>query len=309
MQSVYQLKLFGYNDDFKDLINIYNNNKMPNKLLLSGSKGIGKSTFAYHLINYILSKNEDYNYDNKLYIIDDKNRSFKLLSSNTHPNFYLIDKNIDKKFIEISQIREMNSFVNKSSLNNKDKIVLIDGVENLSISASNSLLKVLEEPNTNVQFILIYDTSKNLLDTIKSRCIEFKMNLKIKYFIDIINSLYDNNYYDAIHSDLKIFKISPYYLVSIINLCIENKISINNCNIEFLLKFIIDNKLYKKKINIDLLKVIIELFFYKKVLTLKNGSIFKIIDIYKKKFSDIIKFNLDLEPFFIELKSEFLNEK
>ena len=33
---------------------------LPNKILLSGQKGIGKSTLCYHLINYILSKDEDY---------------------------------------------------------------------------------------------------------------------------------------------------------------------------------------------------------------------------------------------------------
>ena len=37
---------------------LFNEKKMPNKILLTGKKGLGKSTMAYHIVNYILSKNE-----------------------------------------------------------------------------------------------------------------------------------------------------------------------------------------------------------------------------------------------------------
>ena len=40
----------------KNLFNLFiklnNKNRMPNKFVISGKKGIGKSTFSYHLINY-----------------------------------------------------------------------------------------------------------------------------------------------------------------------------------------------------------------------------------------------------------------
>ena len=54
-----QLNLFSHREEFKKLINLYKNNNLPNKILFSGEKGIGKCTLAYHLINYILSSNED----------------------------------------------------------------------------------------------------------------------------------------------------------------------------------------------------------------------------------------------------------
>ena len=43
----------------------YLDNKLPSKILLSGEKGIGKCTLAYHLINFVLSKDEEYSYDYK----------------------------------------------------------------------------------------------------------------------------------------------------------------------------------------------------------------------------------------------------
>ena len=51
-----QLNLFGHETYLSNLIDLYSNDKLPNKILLSGEKGIGKSTLAYHLINFILSR-------------------------------------------------------------------------------------------------------------------------------------------------------------------------------------------------------------------------------------------------------------
>ncbi len=74
---------------------------MPNKILLTGKRGIGKSTLAYHVINYIFSLNEDYKYDIEKLLINQDNRSYKLILNQTHPNFYLVDLIDEKKNIDI----------------------------------------------------------------------------------------------------------------------------------------------------------------------------------------------------------------
>ena len=67
-----QLNLFCHKVEFHKLIDLYKDNNLPNKILFSGEKGIGKCTLAYHLVNYILSLNEDFSYDlNNLKIIPD----------------------------------------------------------------------------------------------------------------------------------------------------------------------------------------------------------------------------------------------
>ena len=63
IEPINQTKLFGLDRFINEFIDLENNNNLPNKILLSGYKGIGKSTLAYHLINYILSKDEKFNYD------------------------------------------------------------------------------------------------------------------------------------------------------------------------------------------------------------------------------------------------------
>ena len=41
-----QTKLYGLNEELLELINLYNNSKLPNKIFLSVEKGNGKSTLA-----------------------------------------------------------------------------------------------------------------------------------------------------------------------------------------------------------------------------------------------------------------------
>ena len=48
------LKLYGYKQYFDELSNIYLNKKLPNKIIFSGRKGIGKCYFVNHFINFII---------------------------------------------------------------------------------------------------------------------------------------------------------------------------------------------------------------------------------------------------------------
>ena len=94
-----QTRLFGLNRFIDELINLYEKNKLPNKILLSGQKGSGKSTLAYHFINYVLSKNEDLKYNLQNYKINPENHSFKTILNRSNPNFNLIDIKNEKFFI------------------------------------------------------------------------------------------------------------------------------------------------------------------------------------------------------------------
>ncbi len=145
-------KLYGLDNYFNEIVNLYKNNKMPNKILLSGKKGVGKSTLAYHVSNFILSSEEEYSYDEKQSKINKDNRSYKLVQNNSHPNFYLIDLIDEKKSIDIAQIRQMINYTNKSSFNNSPRLILIDNIENLNKNSVNALLKIVEEPKKNIFF-------------------------------------------------------------------------------------------------------------------------------------------------------------
>ena len=171
-----QTNLYELNIELNNLINLYKKNILPNKILLSGQKGIGKSTMAYHLINYILSENEEFSYEINNYKINQNNKSYKLVLNKTNPNFILIDVLDEKKKIDIQQIRNLIINLNKSSFNQKPRIVLIDNIELLNTNSINALLKTLEEPGNNIFFILI-NNNKKILETLKSRCLNFNIFL------------------------------------------------------------------------------------------------------------------------------------
>ena len=147
-----QRNLYGLSSNLNSLVKLYEKNTLSNKILFSGPKGIGKSTMAYHFINYIFSKDEVAPYNLKDFLINAENKSFKLIENQSHPNVFNIDLIDEKKTIDISQVREMISYANKSSFNNKPRLVLIDNVENLNINSLNALLKIVEEPNENLFF-------------------------------------------------------------------------------------------------------------------------------------------------------------
>ena len=100
-----QTKLFGLEKFINELIRLYEDDNLPNKILLSGQKGQGKSTLAYHFINYVLSKNEKFAYDLKSFEINRENQSFKTILNKSNINFLLLDINDEKKNIDINQIR------------------------------------------------------------------------------------------------------------------------------------------------------------------------------------------------------------
>ena len=54
--------------------------------------------------------------------------------------------------------------------------MLIDNIELLNINSVNALLKIVEEPNDNIYFILI-NNNKKILPTLKSRCLNYNMHL------------------------------------------------------------------------------------------------------------------------------------
>ena len=161
-----QTILLGHKKEFMSLVNLYSNNNFPNKILFSGEKGIGKSTLAYHLVNYILSLHEDNPYNLEKLEINIDNKSFKLTQNKSNPNFTLIDVTEDKKYINIEQIRNLILSLNKSSFNTKPRFILIDNIELLNTNSVNALLKIVEEPNDNIFFILI-NNNKKVLSTLK----------------------------------------------------------------------------------------------------------------------------------------------
>ena len=301
-----QLNLFSHREEFQKLINLYKNNNLPNKILFSGEKGIGKCTLAYHLINYILSSNEDFIYDlDNLKIIPD-NKSFKLVQNKSNPNFILVDIQEEKKNIDISQIRNLILTLNKSSFNTKPRFVLIDNIELLNINAVNALLKILEEPNDNINFILI-NNNRRILPTLKSRCLNFKIQLTSKQSIEIANKILDNNYNEFLNEDLVSNYSTPGEILNLIDFANKNDIDLIKTNLKNFIKKIIMEKLYKKNNSIKILIYSLMESYFRKNVSVTNIKLINSYNYFLKKIENTKTFNLDEETLFMEFEDSILN--
>lgn len=303
LTPINQTKLFGLENEFNNLIRLFWQKRLPNKILLSGLKGSGKCTLAYHLINFILSKQEEFEYDLKNFSINKNNRSFKLIQNGANPNFHLIDIPADKKNIDINQIRNLIRNLNKSSFNSKLRFILIDNIENLNLNSANSLLKILEEPPKDVIFILIHN-DKKILSTIKSRCLNFRISLSNDSTNYICNKLFENNIDDLFHEDLISYYITPGKVYELLEFSKTNEIELKTLSLKNFLNLLINKNFYKKDTSTKLLTYdFVELYLVKKISHLYSDLYYY----FTNRINNIRRFNLDEESFFIEFKSKLLD--
>ena len=306
LSPINQIELYGFEDYFFEFIRLIEENRLPNKILLSGQKGLGKATFSYHLINYVLSLNEEFKYDNKNLVIHPENHSFKTVVNKSNPNFILIDVEKDKKSIDIDQIRKLILNLNKSSFNNKPKFVLIDNIDLLNIFTVNALLKVMEEPLPNVYFILI-NNEKKKFSTLFSRCINFRIYLTNKEIFQITKRLFKKDPYDIINRDLINYYFSPGSLYNFFSFGLENGYNLKDLTLKELLSILINKKYYKDNHEIKILILeLIEFYFVKNLSSLKNHGFDK-YNYFIKRLFNINKYNLDEESYFIEFNNKVLN--
>ena len=186
----YQKFLYGHDDLFKNLTSLFSKKKLPNKIIFNGADGVGKATFIYHLINFVLSNNEDNSYNINAKEINVNNKSYFDLINNINFNFKHLKVDDYKKIISIEETREILNFFNKSSINNKPKIFFLEGAENLNKNSSNSILKILEELPKDNYFFISYIENKFLLETIKSRCFNCRLFINLKDNILIKKKLF-----------------------------------------------------------------------------------------------------------------------
>lgn len=282
-------KIIGFEKIKEIFINLNKNNLIPTKLIFSGNEGIGKFLLAKDFANNIYCD------------------QIKKTDSHLNPNILIIEKDRDKQVIEISKIREMIKYINHSSFNNDKRVVLIRDIETLNVNSSNALLKSLEEPNLGVYFILTYNNEKYLFDTIKSRCVEFKLRINFNNIKEIVNNNFNYNIYNNLSDDFKIPYLTPSFLLNLIKFFNNNNYNLDIDAEEFL-KIILKEKLFLSDIFIKKYFILfIQLFFYKK---LKNNInyYYEMKKYFLKKLHNLDKYNLDLETFCIEFEDRLLSE-
>lgn len=159
-----QTQLIGFQDHFERLKDLESRNALHPAWLIAGQRGIGKATFAYRFVRYLLSESSD-------------NSTFynMLIDQGSHPNLLVLEKSVDEdgkpeSDIKINQVRKLIDFARQSPAIPGWRIVIIDAIDEMNRNAANSLLKILEEPPQKFLFLMVCHSMGSLLPTIRSRC-------------------------------------------------------------------------------------------------------------------------------------------
>ena len=113
-------KLFGYNNLFKNFESLFKNNKLPKILLLTGDKGIGKFTFIFHFINFILCEKDNFSYDKDNFTLQSDNNILSKIKLNVEQNFNYLG--CEKPYnTSVDSIRELKIKLSQPPLNNSPR--------------------------------------------------------------------------------------------------------------------------------------------------------------------------------------------
>lgn len=117
----------------------------------------------------------------------------------SYSDFYIYEN------LNIEDVRNIKQLVYTSAFEENIKVFFIKDIKNLRKEVSNALLKILEEPTDNTFFILL-SNDLNILSTIKSRSIIFKVNRDNFKDLDTNEKTY--NFFLGNSQDIKIYKNS-----------------------------------------------------------------------------------------------------
>lgn len=150
--------------------------RLPHALMLTGPQGIGVDRLAYAIAQRLLCSAEMSKY------ACGTCKGCHLLMAGNHPDFSVLgalDNNpelsqghhqVKPPAVKVDQIRELCTKLSKTAQQGGWKVALITPAEAMNISASNALLKSLEEPQGKTLLILVSYRPSQVAATIRSRC-------------------------------------------------------------------------------------------------------------------------------------------
>lgn len=103
--------------------------------------------------------------------------SCRKVDSGNYEDLHIVELMKGKSFIVVDQIEEMVTELSKKAFSEEGyKFVVIKDADRMNKIAQNKILKTLEEPLEKTVIILLSENDNNLLQTIRSRCIIYRLN-------------------------------------------------------------------------------------------------------------------------------------
>ena len=164
----------------------FNSSRFHHAWLINGPSGVGKATLAWRFARFLLATPVadggmfDLPPPNSLDIASDHPVS-RRMAAMSEGRMFLLRRGLNDKEtafsadIRVDEVRKMKSFFTLSAADGGRRAAIIDCADDMNPPAANALLKLLEEPPTNVTLFLISHKPNSLLPTIRSRCRDLRL--------------------------------------------------------------------------------------------------------------------------------------
>ena len=142
--------------------------RLPHALLVNGECGVGKRAWAEAVAELLLCESPTETEPESPQPCGHC-KQCELIAAGSHPDLriYAPEKS---KMVRVDQIRALSSFAVASPQVAHHKVIIVDRADQLNINAANALLKTLEEPLADVTLLLLQESGRPVLPTIRSRC-------------------------------------------------------------------------------------------------------------------------------------------
>src|SRR5690554_2982773 len=142
--------------------------RLPHALIVNGERGVGKRIWADAVAELLLC-DQPTSVESGTPIACGHCKQCELYMAASHPDVqvYAPEKS---KIVRIDQVRALSAFAVSSPQVAQRKVAIIDRADQLNINAANALLKTLEEPLPDVTLLLLQESGRPVLPTIRSRC-------------------------------------------------------------------------------------------------------------------------------------------
>ncbi|NWG52346.1 MAG: DNA polymerase III subunit gamma/tau [Hydrogenophilaceae bacterium] len=154
----------------RTIANSFAMNRIPHAYMLTGVRGVGKTTTA-RLLARALNYESD-SVQGPSVKLDPPGVHCEAIMESRHPDVFEMDA---ASRTGINDIREILDSVRYAPVMARTKVYIIDEVHMLSTAAFNGLLKTLEEPPPHVKFIFATTEIRKVPVTVLSRCQRFDL--------------------------------------------------------------------------------------------------------------------------------------
>ena len=162
--------LIGQEAMVRTLSNAFETGRIAHAFMLTGVRGVGKTTTARLLargLNYVGE-----NGDGPSISLDPPGEHCAAIMASRHPDVLELDA---ASRTGVADMRDLLDGVRYSPVSARYKVYIIDEVHMLSTAAFNALLKTLEEPPEHVKFVFATTEIRKVPVTVLSRCQRFDL--------------------------------------------------------------------------------------------------------------------------------------